>query len=43
MLARWAGIPARIGFGFDGVNDENGVLTVRPGNAAQWLEVYFEG
>ncbi len=43
MLARWAGIPARIGFGFDGVNDEGGVMTVRPANAAQWLEVYFEG
>jgi hypothetical protein len=43
MLARWAGVPARIGFGFDGLNDENGVLTVRPANAAQWLEVYFEG
>lgn len=43
MLARWAGIPSRIGFGFDGVNDEGGVKTVRPANAAQWLEVYFEG
>jgi transglutaminase-like putative cysteine protease len=43
MLARWAGIPARIGFGFDGLNQENGVLTVRPANAAQWLEVYFQG
>jgi hypothetical protein len=43
MLARWAGVPARIGFGFDGLNDEEGVLTVRPRNAAQWLEVYFEG
>jgi len=43
MLARWAGIPARIGFGFDGLNAESGVMTVRPGNAAQWLEVYFEG
>lgn len=43
MLARWAGIPARIGFGFDGLNDEDGVFTVRPRNAAQWLEVYFEG
>ena len=43
MLARWVGVPARIGFGFDGVNDENGVMTVRPANAAQWLEVYFEG
>ena len=43
MLARWAGVPARIGFGFDGLNDEDGILTVRPKNAAQWLEVYFEG
>jgi hypothetical protein len=43
MLARWAGVPARIGFGFDGFNDENGVKTIRPANAAQWLEVYFEG
>ena len=43
MLARWAGVPSRIGFGFDGLNDEDGVLTVRPANAAQWLEVYFEG
>ena len=43
MLARWAGVPSRIGFGFDGLNDENGTLTVRPRNAAQFLEVYFEG
>src|SRR5205085_6087647 len=43
MLARWAGVPSRIGFGFDGTQQENGVSTVRPRNAAQWLEVYFEG
>ena len=43
MLARWAGVPARIGFGFDGLNDEEGIMTVRPKNAAQWLEAYFEG
>jgi transglutaminase-like putative cysteine protease len=42
LLARWAGIPSRVGFGFDGLNDEDGVLTVRPKNAAQWLEVWFE-
>jgi hypothetical protein len=41
LLARWAGIPSRIGFGFDGLNDEDGALTVRPKNAAQFLEVYF--
>ena len=43
MLARWAGVPARIGFGFDGVQLEGSVATVRPKNAAQWLEVYFDG
>ena len=43
MLARWAGVPSRIGFGFDGVQREGTVMTVRPKNAAQWLEVYFEG
>ena len=43
LIARWAGVPSRIGFGFDGFNDENGIFTVRPANAAQWLEVYFEG
>jgi hypothetical protein len=43
MLARWAGVPARIGFGFDGVQREGSVSTVRPKNAAQWLEVYFSG
>lgn len=43
MIARWAGVPSRIGYGFDGYNDEGGIFTVRPANAAQWLEVYFEG
>lgn len=75
LLARWAGLPSRVGFGFDGVNleDPNGapaasdpdttedptasttttaprlvdrataIQTVRPRNAAQWLEVWFEG
>jgi hypothetical protein len=43
LLARWAGIPARIAYGFNGVNDEAGTLTVRPKNAAQWLEVRIDG
>lgn len=43
LLARWAGIPSRIGFGFDGLNVEDGASTVRPRNSAQWLEVFFEG
>jgi hypothetical protein len=43
LLARWAGFPSRIAVGFNGVNDEAGTLTVRPRNAAQWLEVRIDG
>jgi len=43
LLARWAGVPSRVAFGFDGLNVEDGTLTVRPRNSAQWLEAYFEG
>lgn len=43
LLARWAGLPSRIGYGFDGFNNEHGLKTVRPKNAANWLEVYFQG
>ena len=43
LLARWAGVPSRIGYGFDGFNNEHGLKTVRPKNAANWLEVYFQG
>ncbi|HVL81262.1 MAG TPA: transglutaminaseTgpA domain-containing protein [Actinomycetota bacterium] len=42
LLARWAGVPARIGYGYDGGEPigEN-VLEVRPRHGASWLEVYF--
>src|SRR5436305_10417407 len=43
MLARWAGVPSRIGFGFDGGQQEGGVTTIRPKNSAQFLEVWFAG
>jgi len=44
LIARWAGIPSRVGFGYDGVNKEQtGVISVRPRNAADWLEVKYEG
>lgn len=43
LLARWAGIPSRVGFGFDGVLEEEGLNVVRPKLASTWLEVYFEG
>lgn len=43
LLARWAGFPARIGFGFNSFHDENGAHAVHPDNAAQWLEVNIDG
>jgi hypothetical protein len=42
MLARWAGIPSRIGYGFDkGDPGAGGTLEVRPRHGALFLEVYF--
>jgi hypothetical protein len=44
LMARWAGVPSRVGFGYDGVNREKtGVISVRPRNAANWLEVSYQG
>jgi transglutaminase-like putative cysteine protease len=43
MLARWAGIPARIGFGFYGGDPIDGGTSFRPRHGAAWLEAYFEG
>jgi hypothetical protein len=43
MLARWAGIPSRIAYGFDGFLDEDGKKVVRPKLGSNWLEAYFEG
>src|SRR5206468_922777 len=44
LLARWAGIPSRIGYGYFGGTDVGGgVLQVRPGNGSTWLEAYFAG
>jgi hypothetical protein len=41
MLARWAGIPSRIGYGFDGGELIDGKLEIRPRNGASFPEVYF--
>jgi len=41
MLARWAGIPSRIGYGFDGGELVNNVLQIRPKHGATFVEVYF--
>jgi transglutaminase-like putative cysteine protease len=44
MLARWAGVPARLGFGFYGGEAKGeGVVSFRPRHGAAWLEAYFEG
>jgi hypothetical protein len=46
MLARWAGIPSRIGYGFDGGElvaqpDGSSKLEIRPRNGASFPEMYF--
>lgn len=44
LLARWAGVPARIGYGyFGGDRVADGQVAIRPRHGATWLEVYFEG
>jgi hypothetical protein len=43
MLARWVGVPSRIGYGFDGGEEVNGKLQVRPKDGATFVEVAFPG
>lgn len=44
LLARWAGVPARLGFGFFGGEDDgSGGTAFRPKHGAAFLEAYFEG
>ncbi len=47
LLARWVGVPARVGFGFYGgdvpAGGDGSVREVRPRHGATWLEAYFEG
>lgn len=43
MIARWVGVPSRIGYGFDGGEEVEGVLEVRPRHGATFVEVYFPG
>jgi hypothetical protein len=43
MLARWIGIPSRIGYGFDGGELIGDRLEVRPRHGATFPEVYFPG
>ncbi|MCA1840076.1 MAG: transglutaminase-like domain-containing protein, partial [Actinobacteria bacterium] len=41
MLARWAGIPGRIGYGFDGGDKKGDSLEVHPKHGTNYLEVFF--
>lgn len=46
LMARWAGVPSRIGYGFDKgepVADSSSIREIRPKHGASWLEVYFQG
>ncbi|MFT5221728.1 MAG: hypothetical protein ACI867_000021 [Glaciecola sp.] len=45
LLARWVGVPSRIGYGYfggDALASGDG-FSLRPKNGATWLEAYFEG
>ena len=41
LLARWAGIPSRIGFGYYEGEKKGDAVEFRPANASTYLEAYF--
>lgn len=44
LLARWAGVPARMGYGFfGGDRAADGIVSFRPEHGSAFLEAYFEG
>ena len=46
LMARWEGIPSRIGFGFQAdpaAKDPQGAYTIHPKDAISYPEVYFDG
>lgn len=45
LLARWAGVPSRIGYGYFGGEKpaKDAAYSVRPEQGSTWLEVYFDG
>jgi hypothetical protein len=43
LLARWVGLPSRIGYGFDGGTKVGDHLEVHPRDGAVFPEVYFPG
>jgi len=43
MLARWAGVPSRIAFGYEPQTAGNGTYEVHPRDGGAWLETWFQG
>lgn len=44
LLARWAGVPSRIAFGYyGGDQQDDGSYAIHPLHGATWLETYFAG
>ena len=43
LLARWVGLPSRIGYGFDGGELVGDALEVHPSHGATFVEVWFPG
>lgn len=43
LLARWIGLPSRIGYGFDGGKKVGDHLEVHPSNGVSFPEVFFPG
>lgn len=43
LLARWAGIPARLGYGFYGGTRHGSVVSFGPADGSAWLEAWFQG
>lgn len=41
LLARWDGVPSRIGYGYDGGDAVGGKLQVHPKHGISFVEVYF--
>jgi len=43
LLARWVGVPSRIGFGYDKCEQNGDLQECRPRHGALFVEVYFPG
>ncbi len=43
MLARWAGVPSRIAFGYQPQTAGDGTYEVHPRDGSAWLEAWFQG